>query len=61
MPMFGQIKQTFSIMLSSIKGEAAFFSVAMTMPLVAVFHITAEALRGGRGQHESLITPRTST
>ena len=33
--MFGQIMATFSIMESSIRMEGDFFSVAMTMPLVA--------------------------
>lgn len=35
MPMLGQMEATFSIIVSSTRIEAVFFSVAMTTPLVA--------------------------
>lgn len=35
MPMFGQITETLSNIESSMRIDEAFFSVAMTMPLVA--------------------------
>lgn len=35
MPILGQMEATFSIMLSSTSGDAARFSVAMTIPFVA--------------------------
>lgn len=35
MPILGQISETFSMEESSMSGEDDFFSVAITMPLVA--------------------------